>query len=280
MIGAIIGDMVGSIYEFANIKSKEFNIFNSMNRMTDDSYLTIAVAKALINNYPIKYDEESINRIKKDLIFEFKEMVKRYPDAGFGGSFYRWSLGKFGKGYPPYSSFGNGSAMRTSSVGWIANSIEEVKKLSKIVSEVTHNHVEGIKGAEATSVCIYLARIGKSKEYIKQYVIDNYYPRINDLDFDTLVKEYTFDVTCQGSVPESIYAFLISDDLEDTIRNCMAIGGDCDTTAAIAGAIAEAYYSPKYLSEFESKFISTCFNTEVTQMIRRFHQAINSGKIL
>lgn len=281
MLGAIIGDMVGSLYEFHPIKSKDFNIYNPKMRMTDDSYLTIAVAKTLLKHYPIDYSKESLERIKEDLAKEFILMFKKYPHAGFGGMFYYWCVTSMRENRvaPPYNSFGNGSAMRISPVGWIASSEEEVKILSKAISEITHNHPEGIKGAEAVAMAIYLALHGATKEDIKERMINDYYPEIKDLDFDELVKHYKFSEICQKSVPQAIYCFLISNSLEDAIRNCVAIGGDCDTTGAMAGAIAEAYYQKDKLSEFEDKYLYLMIDPEVEKLIRDFHLAIKSNKM-
>ena len=249
-------------------------------KMTDDSLLTIAVAKTLLANYPIKYDEESLRRIQKELAEEFVATCKSKPFAGFGGMFIDWCIRCYEKGTiePPYNSFGNGSAMRISPVGWIANSEDEVKVLSKTVSEITHNHPEGLRGAEAVAMAIYLSLHGSSKEEIKERMIKDYYPEIENLDFKDLLDNYDFDSTCQGSVPQAIYCFLISNSLEDAIRNCIAIGGDCDTTAAMAGSIAEAYYQKDILSNFEEKFILEMIDPKVEELIKRFHQTIESKK--
>ena len=259
MLGAIIGDVVGSRYEFANIKSKSFPMFHPVCTYTDDTVCTIAVAKTLIDNYPIDYSDEGLNKIKEDLIENFKHFVNEYPNSGYGGSFYSWAMGNYRNGYKPYNSWGNGSGMRISPVGWIANSIEEVKKLSKAVSEVTHNHPEGIKGAEAIAMCIYMARIGKTKEEIKEYIYDNYYPELDYLDYEELLDTYEFDVSCQGSVPEAIFCFLISEGFNDVIKAAVSIGGDSDTIACMAGAIAEAYYKDKQ---------------DITPIINRFNKRI------
>lgn len=270
MLGAIIGDMVGSIYEFHPIKSKEFNIFNPQMRMTDDSYLTIAVAKALMKNYPIKYDQESLKKIQNDLRLEFLDAWKKHPGCGFGYMFFKWCE-KASQGIiEPYNSYGNGSAMRISPVAYVANSEEELKLLSKTVTEITHNHPEGLKGAEAVALCIYMALHGSTKEQIKERMIKDYYPEIKDLNFKNLVKTYTFHEICQKSCPQAIYCFLISNSFEDAIRNCVAIGGDCDTTAAMAGAIAHAYYNKKHPCEFESKFTYLMIDPEVEKLFNRF----------
>ena len=275
MLGAIIGDMVGSVYEFHPIKTKDFNMFDNRMRMTDDSLLTIEVAKVLMNNYPINYSVEGLEKIKKELVIAFHCTVIKNPGAGWGGRFYYWVMDG---NYEPYNSFGNGSAMRISPVGWIANSEEEVKILSKAVTEITHNHPEGIKGAEAVAMCIYLALHGSSIEQIKERMIKDYYLEIADLDFDELVKNYKFSEICQKSVPQAIYCFLISNSLEDTIRNCVAIGGDCDTTGAMAGAIAEAYYQKDKVSNFEDKYLYMMIEPGVEEIIKKFHKTIESKK--
>ena len=279
MLGAIIGDMVGSIYEFHPLKKKEFDIFNQRMRMTDDSLLTIAVARVLINHYPIDYSAHGLESIKKDLIKEFVKTWKQNPGAGFGGMFFEWCLKASRTNIAePYHSYGNGSAMRISPVGWIANSEEEVKILSKAVTEITHDHVEGIKGAEAVAMAIYLARKGASKEEIGQRMIKDYYPEIAELDFDNLVKNYEFSEICQKSVPQAIYCFLISNSLEDAIRNCVAIAGDCDTTGSMAGAIAEAFYQKDKVSPFEDKYLYFMIDPEVEQLVKKLHQTIGSHK--
>ena len=279
MLGAIIGDMVGSLYEFHPIKSKNFKIYDPRMRMTDDSLLTIAVARTLLKHYPIKYDEDFLKTLQKDLIREFVCAWKDNPHAGFGGRFYDWCVRSAnGKIVEPYNSYGNGSAMRISPVGWAAKSEGEVKVLSKAVTEITHNHPEGLKGAEAVAMCIYLALHGASKELIRERMITEYYPEIASLDFDDLVKHYQFSEICQKSVPQAIYCFLISNSLEDAIRNCVAIGGDCDTTGAMAGAIAEAYYQRDKVSEFEDKFMYLMIDPEVEELVKKFHETIGSHK--
>lgn len=275
MLGAIIGDMVGSVYEFRPIKTKDFNIFDNRMRMTDDSLLTIEVAKVLMDNYPIDYSKQGLDKIKKQLALNFHCTVINNPGAGWGGKFYDWVRDG---NYEPYNSFGNGSAMRISPVGWVANSEKELKTLSKAVTEITHNNPEGIKGAEAVAMCIYLALHGSSIEQIKEKMIKDYYPEIADLDFDELIRTYKFSEICQKSVPQAIYCFLISNSLEDAIRNCVAIGGDCDTTGAMAGAIAEAYYQRDKPSDFEDKYLYMMIDPEVEQVIKQFHKTIGSKK--
>ena len=281
MLGAIIGDMVGSMYEFHPCKTKKFNILDNRMRMTDDSYLTIAVANALMKNYPIKYDQESLDKIKDDLAKEFVRMYKLHKNCGFGGMFFHWCLECYTTNQiaPPYNSFGNGSAMRISPVAYVAKTEEELKTLSKAVTEITHNHPEGIKGAEAIALAIFLALHEATKEEIRERMIKEYYPEIEKLDFDDLVKNYEFSEICQKSVPQAIYCFLISDSLEDTLRNCVAIGGDCDTTGAMAGAIAEAYYEKDKLSDFTKKYLYYLVDPEVEELVKNFYKVTNNNKI-
>ena len=279
MLGAIIGDMVGSLYEFHPIKRKEFNIYDNRMRMTDDSYLTIEVARTLLKFYPIEYNSETIESIQKNLVVNFVNTFKKHQTAGFGGMFYNWCILASRGMNEPYNSYGNGSAMRISPVGWIARSEEEVKLLSRIVTEITHNHPEGIKGAEAVAMAIYLALHGSSKEEIKQRMLE-YYPEIAELDYDDLVQNYEFSEICQKSVPQAIYCFLISNSLEDTIRNCVAIGGDCDTTGAMTGAIAEAFYQKDKVSEFEDKFLYLLVDPDVEKLVKELHKTIGSKKFI
>ena len=231
MLGAIIGDMVGSRFEWHNLKSKEFELFTNKCYPTDDSIMSLAVAKSLVecnNDYDKLHDIVIMNMV---------EIGRQHLDCGFGGHFIQWIIGDK---HEPYNSYGNGSAMRVSACGFAGKSLEEVKMLSKIVSEVSHNHPEGLKGAEAVAVSIFLARNGKKIEEIKQYVIDNYY----DIDFtlDEIRNSYKFDVSCQGSVPQALEAFFESNSFEDAIRNALSIGGDSDTIACITGGVASAYY--------------------------------------
>ena len=232
MYGAIIGDIVGSRFEWNNIKTKDFEFFHKDCFFTDDSVMTIAVAKALHESKKNNYED-----LEKQLDYYMHEIGKKYPNCGFGGSFYRWIMNDI---HEPYNSYGNGSAMRTSECGFIADSFEEALSLAERCAAITHNHIEGIKGAKATTACIYLSREGKSKEEIREYINDNYY-QLN-FSLDEIRPSYSFDVTCQGSVPQAIEAFLESVSFEDAIRNEISIGGDSDTIAAITGSIAQAYY--------------------------------------
>lgn len=242
MLGAIIGDIIGSSYEFNNVRNKEFPLFTGMTYPTDDSIMTLAVADVIQKGYIFE---------PKKIVEIFKMWGKAYPDSGYGIRFSNWI---FSDNNEPYYSMGNGAAMRVSPVGWYARNEREVKEFSKCVTEVTHNHPEGLKAAEVVAMCIYYARKGKSKNFIKNYV-EKYYDL--DFDYEDLRKNYVFDETCEGSVPQAIYCFLISKSYMDCIRNCISIGGDCDTTAAIAGGIAEAYYKhiPYNIKEEALKYL-------------------------
>ena len=227
MLGAMIGDTVGSVYEFNNVRSKDFPLFSKNSFLTDDSIMTLAVAEIMQNHY---YDD------KDKIIDTFKKWGRAYPNRGYGGHFFDWL---FSDERESYHSFGNGAAMRISPVGWYCQDEEEVKKISKAITEVTHSHPEGLKGAEVTAMCIFYARKGKSKEFIKQYA-EKYY-NLN-FEYEELRKNYRFNETCQKTVPQAIFCFLISSSFEDCLRTTISIGGDCDTTAAISCSIAEAYY--------------------------------------
>jgi len=232
MLGAIIGDIVGSRFEFNNIKTKDFELLDIDDSFaTDDSIMSLAVLDMFVNN-KLNSDEEVTKT--------FRKWGRTYPYAGYGSRFRGWLEEETIR---PINSYGNGSAMRVSAVAWYSNSEEEVIENANKVTRVSHNHPEGIKGAVVTAMCIYYARIGKSKEFIKDYV-SKYYD-IN-FDYDDLVKNYDFYEICQKSVPEAIYCFLISTSFIDCIRTTISIGGDCDTTAAISCAIAEAYYKDEF----------------------------------
>ena len=234
MIGAILGDIVGSIYEFDNIKTKDFELFDKNCIFTDDTVVTVAVAKTLLDFE--KITKENIEDFKNALVRDMHEIGRKYPDCGYGGHFLVWILRNKQK---PYNSFGNGSAMRVSPVAWYAETLEEAEFIAKATAEVTHNHPEGIKGAVATAGAIFLARKGASKKEIKDY-ISKYYTL--DFTLDEIRPTYTYDITCQGTVPQAMVAFLESTSFEDAIRNAISIGGDSDTMGAITGAVAEACY--------------------------------------
>lgn len=233
MLGAIIGDIVGSRFEWNNIKSKDFEFLSHINgcRPTDDSIMSLAIAQAILD---CKGDYDHLSQ---RAVLRMQELGRQYPRAGYGGHFRSWIYSHHPQ---PYRSWGNGSAMRVSACGFAASSLDEAKALSKAVTEVTHNHPEGLKGAEATAVAIYLAREGKSIIEIRDFIDEHYY-KIK-FKLDSIRESYSFDVSCQGSVPQALEAFFESTDFEDAIRNAISIGGDSDTIAAITGGIAEAYY--------------------------------------
>ena len=231
MLGAIIGDIIGSRFEWNNIKTKEFEFFSDSCFFTDDSVLTIAVAKALIDS---NKEPEKLRSLIADTL---QKIGRPYPLCGYGGMFRTWM---YSDNPESYGSYGNGAAMRVSPCAYAADSLEEALELSKIVTEITHNHYEGIKGAEATTAAIFLALDGKSIPEIRKHINDNYYPM--DFTLDSIRDSYKFNETCQNTVPQAITAFLESTSFEDAIRNTISIGGDSDTLGAITGGIAQAYY--------------------------------------
>ena len=226
MLGAIAGDIIGSIYEtpLNNIRRKDFPLFKPQSHFTDDTVLTIAIADALLNN--------------KSYTEQLKTYYRRYPNVGYGGNFKRWAASNQTK---PYYSYGNGSAMRVSSVAYWFNDLETVEKEALKTAAVTHNHPEGIKGAQAIATAIFLARSGYNKDQIKAEIEDTFAYNFNST-VSELQRSYAFDVSCQGSVPQAIICFLEATDFEDAIRNAISIGGDSDTIACMTGGIAEAFY--------------------------------------
>lgn len=240
MLGAIIGDIAGSLYEFTSNKTKDIELFAEGSRLTDDSIMTIAIGCACADS-----DLHNEKDFKSSVIWYMRRIGRQYPRAGYGGMFYRWLICDV---MPAYNSFGNGSAMRVSPVAWVADSLEQAETLAKWSAEVTHNHPEGIKGAQAVASAVYLARQGKTKEELKAYIEAHYYAL--DFTLDEIRPNYSFDVTCQGSVPQAIVSFLESSNFEDAICNAISLGGDGDTIAAMAGAIAEAFYGiPEDINE-------------------------------
>ena len=224
MLGAIAGDVIGSVFERNPTKSIDFPLFSRHSTFTDDTVLTVAIAWAILN------DADYTNALKM--------FGRKYPHAGYGGFFYRWM---FSSNREPYNSWGNGSAMRVSAVGFAFSSSGNVLKEARKSAEVTHNHPEGIKGAQAIALAIYLARTGSDKETIKKEISNRFGYDLNRT-IDKIRKTYGFDVSCQGSVPEAIISFLESDDFEDAVRRAISLGGDSDTLACMTGGIAQAYY--------------------------------------
>ncbi len=231
IIGAVIGDIIGSVYEFSNVKTTNFPLFGKRTTFTDDTVLTVATMDVILG--------------QKDFTEVYQSYGRMFPNVGYGGLFKYWILDKYPKAY---NSWGNGSAMRVSPVGWAYNTLDKVLFQAKRSAEVTHNHPEGIKGAQATASAIFLARTGNSKTQIKQFIETTFQYNLNR-SLAEIRPAYQFEVSCQGSVPESIISFLESINFETAIRLAISIGGDSDTIACIAGGIAEAFYQeiPEYI---------------------------------
>lgn len=224
LLGAVAGDIIGSVYEHYSVKKTDFPIFSGLSRFTDDTAMTVAVADWLLGTTA--------------LVPSLQDYVRRYPKAGYGGMFHQWAMSD---NPLPYHSFGNGSAMRVSPVGWAFDTLEETLRHAAESAAVTHDHPEGIKGAQVVAACIFLARKGESKTYIQEYIEQHFGYNLHRT-CNEIRPNYRFDVTCQGSVPESIIAFLESTDFESAVRLAVSLGGDADTMGAIAGSIAEAFY--------------------------------------
>ena len=235
MLGAIIGDIVGSPYEFDenNIKTTNFPLFTDKSVFTDDTVMTVAVARALMDTYGADDDI-----IENALTMQMRALGRNYPGRGYGGMFQAWLLVDTAEAY---NSFGNGSAMRVAAAGWLYRTLEETLHAAELTARVTHNHPEGIKGAQAVAAAIFLARLRLPKDDIRAYL-----SRAFGYDLTRTLKQirpgYKMDETCQGSVPEAITAFLEGESFEDVIRTAVSLGGDCDTLTCIAGSIAEAFY--------------------------------------
>ena len=234
MIGALLGDMIGAPYEFdRGDKTKVFPLFSKRSEFTDDSVMTIAVAEALLAT--LGQPDENITAA---LVSYIQKWGRKYPNAGYGIMFSHWLHETEPK---PYGSFGNGSAMRVSSVGWLFDDLETTRHIAALTASVSHNHMEGIKGAEAIASAVFLARTGSSKEEIKTYIIDEFGYDLSRT-CDEIRPGYHHVESCQETVPEAITAFLEGQDFEDVIRTAVSLGGDCDTLTCIAGSMAEAFY--------------------------------------
>ena len=251
MLGAIAGDIIGSVYEFNNIRSTDFPLFSDKSDFTDDTVLTIATADCILNNG----DYSSL----------YRKYYRKYPGRGYGGRFHEWGSSDI---MGPYNSFGNGSAMRISPVGFAYDTLDEVLKEAERSAVATHNHPEGIKGAQAVGSSIYLARKGKSKIEIKEYITNTFNYGLEDT-LDNIRIDYSFDETCRGSVPQAIIAFLESNDFEDAIRKAISIGGDSDTIACITGGIAEAFYG-ELPEDIRSEVLSK-LDKNMLDIISRFY---------
>ncbi len=251
MFGAICGDVIGSYFERNNVKHKNFNLFSAKSRFTDDTVLTVAVADSIVNH---RYFSSTIHRYSN-----------LYPNAGYGSGFKKWFRSK----HPhPYWSYGSGSAMRVSPVGFAFNSLEEVLEISRKTSEISHNHPEAVKGAQAVASSIFLARQGKDKQEIKKFIEDSFQYDLTK-GIDEIRQYYKFDVSAQGSVPQAITAFLESTDYEDAVRNAISIGGDSDTIACMCGGIAEAYYN-KIPQEIIDSVLSI-LPPNFTEVVKKFY---------
>jgi ADP-ribosylglycohydrolase len=233
MLGAIAGDIIGSIYEATPIKSTDFPLFQKYNQFTDDTVMIIAIANAILE--------------KTEYAPSLKSFGMKYPDAGYGGRFLTWI---YQEKVMPYNSWGNGAAMRVSPIGFAFKNVEKVLDEAKKSAIISHNHPEGIKGAQSTALAVHMAFTGASKENIRQEISRLFSYDLNRT-IDEIRPDYQFDVSCQGSVPEAIIAFLDSTDFKDAIRKAVSLGGDSDTLACIAGGIAQAYYKqvPKEVCE-------------------------------
>ncbi len=260
MIGAIVGDIAGSRFEGRGhaTKSKDFELFTPYCRFTDDTVMSMAVCDAILRSKP------DWSNLGERAVECMQGLGRSHTHRGYGKRFGRWIHEEFPQ---PYYSFGNGAAMRASGCGWAARSLEEAKLLSRKVTEVTHNHPEGLKGAEATAVAVFLAREGRSLAEIREHLAANYYPL--DFTMEGIREAYQFDVSCQGSVPQALVAFLEARDFEDAIRNAISLGGDADTQAAIAGGPAEAFFGvPTWMRQEAERYL----DNELFDILRDFEE--------
>lgn len=278
MYGAILGDIVGSVYEWHSTKKKDFPLFSKHSHFTDDSVMSIAVAEvclsfagSAVRYTPLAAEHSSTteglpadDEVRGLFADSMRKWGKKYPHAGYGGTFSSW-LTTPGAG--PYNSWGNGSAMRVSAVGWLFDSLEKTRHIARLSADVTHNHPEGIKGAEAAASAIYILRTGGTKADVKDYIAREF-----DYDLDRTVDgirpDYSFDVSCQGTVPEAVICFLEGSSTEDTIRNAVSLGGDADTLGCIAGSIAEAMWG---VSEELKNEVQKRVDGEMRQILCKVH---------
>ena len=265
MIGAILGDIIGSPYEFdCGNKSKDFPLFAKNSTFTDDTVMTIAVAEAFLDARP----DSDETWIRDRLVQSMQHYGKQFPFAGYGLRFSRWLTARNPE---PYGSYGNGSAMRVSSVGWLYDDLETVRRMARLSADVTHNHPEGIKGAEATAAAIFMARTGSTKAAIKVYMEDQFGYDLSRT-CDEIRPSYHHVESCQETVPEAITAFLEGESFEDVIRTAVSLGGDCDTLTCIAGSMAEAFYGvPDELKEECRKRLPD----KLKKVLTRFEELLN-----
>lgn len=264
MYGAILGDIIGSPFEFdRGDKTKDFKLFSRRSHFTDDSVMTLAVCEALLK----VGQDATVKEIEDAVISSMQSWGRRYPHEGYGGYFRCWLTARHPE---PYNSFGNGSAMRVSAAGWLYDSLEKTRVVAKATANVTHNHPEGIKGAEATASAIFMARNGSSKEEIKKYIENEFHYDLNRT-LDEIRPSFHMDETCQKTVPEAIIAFLEARDFEDAIRNAVSLGGDTDTLGAITGSIAEAYFgiSETLISECRNRI-----NKDMRDVVDAFYSLV------
>lgn len=264
MYGAILGDIIGSPFEFdRGDKTKNFKLFSRRSHFTDDSVMTLAVCEALLK----VGQDAAVKEIEDAVITSMQSWGRRYPHEGYGGYFRLWLTARHPN---PYNSFGNGSAMRVSAAGWLYDSLEKTRVVAKATANVTHNHPEGIKGAEATASAIFMARNGSSKEEIKKYIENEFHYDLNRT-LDEIRPSFHMDETCQKTVPEAIIAFLEARDFEDAIRNAVSLGGDTDTLGAITGSIAEAYFgiSETLISECRNRI-----NKDMRDVVDTFYSLV------
>ena len=269
MYGAILGDIIGSPFEFdRGDKTKDFKLFSRRSHFTDDSVMTLAVCEALLK----VGQDATVKEIEDAVISSMQSWGRRYPHEGYGGYFRRWLTARHPE---PYNSFGNGSAMRVSAAGWLYDSLEKTRVVSKATANVTHNHPEGIKGAEATASAIFMARNGSSKEEIKKYIENEFHYDLNRT-LDEIRPSFHMDEACQKTVPEAIIAFLEARDFEDAIRNAVSLGGDTDTLGAITGSIAEAYFgiSETLISECRNRI-----NKDMRDVVDAFYSLVRKDDL-
>ena len=264
MLGAIIGDIVGSTREWHNVKTEDFELVPAGSRFTDDTVMTLAVAEWLVDDPGHRTET---------LVACMQRLGRKYPDAGYGGRFAVWLASDDPQ---PYGSFGNGSAMRCSAVGFSARSANECIHLATASAHFTHNHPEGIKGAVATALCIYHLMEGKDKEFIRENVLRTYYPHYADAKLDSLRPSYRFNETCQETVPQSILCFLESNSFEDCLKLCYSMGGDADTMGAIAAPMAYAFY--RHIPDYLMALASNRLPAEMTAACRRFDRFADEVK--